>query len=1300
MRIIGTTFFPFRCGAAAVILSISLFLLTCELGDSPLAPKITGEPDAVTQPDSVNSNMRIRALPSALPASYDESAVIEVVAFDDNRNPLAGKEVLFSTTKGTISAKDTTCAMGIATAVFTAEPANENVVIYAKMILNNTLLTVATTVKLSGVTVTVAPQILSAPLKYPVPVTVTLLDGQGKPLPDRQVKIRGSGDSTKTTNGSGEVFTVASRSSKGSLTISAQALGVDDSATIYFGSAVPVDSSNNNMRLRALPSFLAASYDESAILEVTVFDDNHNPLAGREVTFTATKGLITARDSTDGEGIATAVFSAEPINDNAIIYARTAFGDSILTVATAVTLSGVALNVLPQLTTAPLGYQVPVRITLLDGKGAPLPDRRVRIQGMGDSIKTTNGAGEVSTVVSRPSQGTVTINAHALGASDSATVFFGSTAPVDSSNRYMRIRAFPSALLGGYDDTSTIEVAVFDDSRNPVVGKEIMFTASNGTISALDSTDCNGIALATFKAEPLNGNVIVSAKMKINDTILSVATTVTLSGIAVIVIPELSSAPLNTAVNVKIKLLDGKGLPLPDQRVRISGNGDSTKTTDGAGEVATAIRRSSKGTITIRAEALGAVDSASVFFGTEAPVDNDNTIRSMRLFSSHSQLRADNSAEATITAIIISEDNHNPLVNETVQFSATLGIIDQWGATDSSGRTSVTLRSAPINGTCVIRAALKGNSSIKDSTSVLFSGVILELSADRNDLCISDTARVRALLKDGSGNPISSDFVSFTITAPGVFTDNTRLARSALNASGIASIAVTSGIAGKVTAHGASANVADSIVLTFTTNNLSVYTARDSLVIGGRDSTQVSARYLDKSGKALAGKIITFATNAGSLTAQSAVTDGNGVATTYLKSGYFAADAAIQAKAPDGSAYTTVRFHAAAPGSIALAITPDNIGINGGIAVLIATVKDDSGNVVSGAEVSFKILKGPGGGEQIDKPIIVSTNDGIARTRLLAGALPSTYRGCEVEAKVAGIVVTSKLTISGEPHTITISRSEDDTVKVPNGGHMDESTFEFFIGAVVQDVNGNPVADGTPVNFSAVVSGLAVGMKYFDRWETKDGDVKPITDYRYYDIPFEDINGNFKFDPGIDLDLDAYPLVASRGNDRDGDGVLEYGITANGFFWDFNGNGICDTSSNRFNGEPYYGALKVTTEGDTIPDFYADLNANGRWDRYEWVGNAKSTLPPAAFTTPLGFDFEFWRWEVRKQFREQQRLDFIDNDFALVIDRTATTKDGVAHTQLTYPRQFANRLIATVNAEVKGIRDRDGERFRLPVVRE
>ena len=62
------------------------------------------------------------------------------------------------------------------------------------------------------------------------------------------------------------------------------------------------------------------------------------------------------------------------------------------------------------------------------------------------------------------------------------------------------------------------------------------------------------------------------------------------------------------------------------------------------------------------------------------------------------------------------------------------------------------------------------------------------------------------------------------------------------------------------------------------------------------------------------------------------------------------------------------------------------------------------------------------------------------------------------------------------------------------------------------------------------------------------------------------------------------------------------------------------------------------------------------------------------------------------------RFDFHTNDFAVVIASSAVTKDGVAEAGITYPRQMANRLIVSINAEINGIRDKDGERFALPVL--
>jgi hypothetical protein len=122
-----------------------------------------------------------------------------------------------------------------------------------------------------------------------------------------------------------------------------------------------------------------------------------------------------------------------------------------------------------------------------------------------------------------------------------------------------------------------------------------------------------------------------------------------------------------------------------------------------------------------------------------------------------------------------------------------------------------------------------------------------------------------------------------------------------------------------------------------------------------------------------------------------------------------------------GNAVKKVNFISAPAKAIKLTVSPDNIGVNGGVATLKAIVTDSNSNMVSGSEVNFKILKGPGGGEYIDKPLVASQN-GIAHAQLFAGSVASQYRGCLVSASIGSIADTAKLTISGEPYAITVSR--------------------------------------------------------------------------------------------------------------------------------------------------------------------------------------------------------------------------------------------------------------------------------------
>jgi protocatechuate 3,4-dioxygenase beta subunit len=880
-----------------------------------------------------------------------------------------------------------------------------------------------------------------------------------------------------------------------------------------------------------------------------------------------------------------------------------------------------------------------------------------------------------------------------------------SNIPMDSITRNMRIYVSPSRLLASKSDTAAVLVIVYDNNHNPVAGKAVRFLTTAGIITASDTTNVFGEAHATYKAVPINTQARVIATMASGDSIMTVAQTVTLEKLQVLVATGSANAIINTEVPVTMTVLDGTGEPVPDALITLTGTLAAQGQTSGDGSFRTSVRSSTQQTVTITASALGDADTAVVRFWTSLPdtiITQQSKNLVMRIFSSKTQLRADNSDSAVITVLLTNETN-NPQQGQVIRFASTLGIISEYATVDSNGRARSVLRSAPVNGTCTVVASAAGT-SLSAKTQILFSGVRLQLATSATDLKTGELATVEALVKDGSGNPINGDSVVFLVSG-GVFGNDSTLFKTALDPNGKATVQVTASAAGTVKVSAQALNTSDAMEIRFTNNTLTLSASPASITIGGGQTATITAAYVDGSGAAVTNALIVFGANAGTLSKDSVYTDANGRAATTLSAGAFAATSTVQAVAANGTARTTVIFTAATAARVKLAISPDNIGVNGGVATLVATVTDSQGNMVTGASVNFRALKGPGGGEYISKPLVF-TNNGVAASQLYAGSQPSQYRGCEVVATVGSVSDTSKLTISGEPYIITVSRPQDDTVTVPKGGLLDESTFQYFIGAVVQDINGNPVANGTKVHFSAFVSGMIVGALVLDHWSGIDAvgqEKKAVLAWKLKDVPFEDINNNLTMDPGIDLTLDANNAIASRGDDKNGDGTCDYNSAVHDFFWDFNGNGVCDASV----GEPYLPETRFVdhvnariTDTDTAYDtvynykVYADLNQNGLWDRSELAidrnGNGVCDLPASG-------DFRFGTWEMRDWFTFMQ---FDRNDFAVAIAASAETRGGVAYAQITYPRQFALRLMATVNAEANGIRDRDGERFSLPVIKE
>lgn len=1297
-----SVFSMFGCwlpAAAFLGLLASCNLTDRDVGKEPVGnrPGSDQNTDGSWPLDSVSGNLRVHATPGRIKAGNKDRAVITARAFDGNGNPVKGKVVQFAASMGTITARDTTDSEGMATATYIPVPRNGEARIKATATVMDTATTVGTSVQLEGLSVRITPASRDTLVDNAVPVTVTVTDGDGEPVAAAAVSLQGAEDASGVTDGAGRFRTRILRGTPSQVRLRAQALGAGDSTTVGFWTTHP-DSRSRTLLLFAEPARILAANGQTSRIRAVVYDGNHNPVAGRPVHFSASHGIIGPSDTTDADGAAEVTFQGVARNADALVTATVAMDDTVSRATATISLVGLQVEVRPAATEVLIGDTVPVTLRIRDAAGTPMPDVQVSLSGTLQGSARTSSAGTATAAVTAAQDRAVTVRASALGGSDSARVVFLSSLPIGSVAAKqgvgnMRVFVENSRLRASNTDETKVRVIAFDKFNNPLAGRLVRFTANHGIITATDTTDARGEAAATYRGVPLNTDARITATMVVEDSALAVITRVTLAGLEVDIRPTLTDALLNRQVPVHVRIIDGAGQPVPGATVTYNGN-PGTDTTDGDGIFRASITSGIQGRVFVTAEALGSKDTSYVDFWKVLPTKGStgevDGIRDMRIFTSRSQLRADNSDAAQVTVILTNEKN-NPAVGELVRFTSNLGIIDQTARVDSTGRATVTLRATPVNGPARVEATAVGR-NLSASTEILFSGVTLQMAPDRTVLKVKESAAIEVFLRDASGNAIGGDTVKFSLTGSGATLDNGQDAYAVtLDWKGRALVRVTGRDTGTVKVKASALNMADSLELRFSNNKLTLSARLDTLTADGRSTSTLTARYMDGSGSPLQGNTITFATNAGSVSPKSVITDSNGEATTTLTSAPFAGTATVQANAPTVTAQTQVTFTTSAPTRLKLSVSADNISVNGGIATLKAVVQDSQGNMVSGRNINFRILKGPGGGEAITKPVVQALS-GTATSQIQAGSVPSGYRGVMVEASLDGLADTTVLTISGAAHIVTVSRPEDDSIVVPGGGKRDESTFEFFIGAVVQDINGNYVADGTEVRFSAVVTGMALGRRILDRWEgagkdEKAGSVKAIYRIMIQDIPFEDINDNSRLDPGIDLDLDFSPGILRRGDDRNGDGKMDWNPDTNDTWFDFNGNGACDAGV----GEDIY--IVRDSLDKVVEILHADLNQNGRRDFSEILIDRGTK---GVCSLPTSGDYPHAFWEARDYL---PFMNFSDNHFAVAIEASAVTKNGIAYARLRYPRQFSRRLYVTVNAESNGLKDRDGERFILPQIK-
>ncbi|CAN7254405.1 Ig-like domain-containing protein [Massilia sp. LjRoot122] len=348
-------------------------------------------------------------------------------------------------------------------------------------------------------------------------------------------------------------------------------------------------------------------------------------------------------------------------------------------------------------------------------------------------------------------------------------------------------------------------------------------------------------------------------------------------------------------------------------------------------------------------------------------------------------------------------------------------------------------------------------------------------------------ATVKALVKDGNGNPVQNVAVRFTSTDASAVMVPT--AGSALtDASGMASIKLGTGsqagaftVTATASRDGANATGSVSYAVAFPKLTMSTLSVSPTPLPAGA-TARLSVTLLDGGTPFAPAQSVSFTSPcaaAGKAEISSPVTTIGGVATTsYVDKGCGAPDVVTASTILAGASTTqtaTVSVEAALPGQLAfVSALPQNISLKGTggagrqeSSTVVFKLRDRNGNPLSGQRIDFSLTTTVGG-LSLNPASSTTGADGTASTTVAGGTVNTPVR---VIATVPGTAITTmsdQLVVStGVPDQNSFTLATE----IFNVEGMNVSGCPAPTGSLVTvrlaDHFNNPAPDGTAVSFTA-----------------------------------------------------------------------------------------------------------------------------------------------------------------------------------------------------------------------------------------
>ena len=1062
---------------------------TYEAGDTPGTVRInvtaqTGASGSV-EITLTAMNISLSASPAELLADGTSRSTVTAVVTDHNGDPVPDNErVDFRVTQGTgglpysSSTWDLTVG-GVASATYEAgeTPGVVEITANAPTGASKTVnITLIQTV--SGISLSVTPNELLADGKSESSLVATVTDGNGDPAPDGQridfTISAGSGGlpyaatTWDYTSGGLATATYRAGTAAGTVTVKASSSsGASDTADITL-----IGGGLGSVTVTSGSPSIVADGSAQTLISATVKDTNGNNVPdGTTVDFSTTAGTLSAASATTNYGVATVLLTSSTKVGTAKVTASTGgvSGDVSVDFVPG-PVNALSLTATPSNLTADGDSTSTIRVMVRDAGGNAIDDETISFTvttGTGTlSAPTATTSGGVATVTYTASTtaGVETITAESTnGTSDTVNVTL-----VAATVGTVTVTSGSSNVVADGTASTLISATVKDTNGNNVAdGTTVNFSTTAGTLSAASATTTNGVATVTLTSATILGSATVTATSGgVSDTTIVNFVAGAVNTVTVLATPDNLSADGTSTSTITATVLDANSNPVSGETISftaVSGTLSAANATTSASGVATV-------TYTAPATVPGGGTDTVTGTSTNGKTGNDTitlvaaTVGTVTVTAGSSTVVADG-VSATLIAVTVKDINGNNVADgTTVNFSTTAGTLSAASATTTNGVTTVTLTSATNVGTATVTATCGGVSGTKTVDFIADEVDDVSLSATPNNLSADgvSTSTIRAVVTDAQGNAIDGETISFSVTVG----TGTLSAPTATTTGGVATVTYTaSTTAGAETITAESTNgTSDTVNVTLvaaTVGTVEATAGTSSIVADGASSTLITARVKDTNGNNVAdGTTVNFTTTAGGLSAASATTT-NGVATVTLTSTTTVGTTTVTATSGGISDTTTVNFVAGPVSGIAMTATPSNVSADGvSTSTIRAVVTDAQGNAIDGETISFSVTVGTG---TLSAPTAVTTG-GVATVTYTA----STTAGVEtVRAESANGTsdTVNVILVAATVGTVTVNAGSSSIVA--------DGSSSTLITAVVEDINGYDVADGTTVNFSTTSGTLS-----------------------------------------------------------------------------------------------------------------------------------------------------------------------------------------------------------------------------------